>query len=245
LLARPRPQRPRARRPAPHRLPAPVHRAHQGARHRVRGTDLRREPGMSARARTARLLVGLLALVALLTGGAASPAGAQSEGIEVRSVDVNGFPLVRAVVAGPTVTGDPEAAFTVVEDGEEQNVDVVRLRTNDLNLVVAIDVSGSMEGEPIQQAKAAVADLLQTLPTDVPVSLVSFGESAVVQHPFSTDRASLQAAVDGLIAAGGTALFDGLDRGITQLASRGGTSAMVVLTDGADSASVGTADAIV
>ena len=200
---------------------------------------------MSARSRTARLLAGLLALVALLVAGAASPVAAQSEDIEVRSIDVNGFPLVRAVVSGPTVTGDPEAAFTVVEDGEEQNVDVVRLRTNDLNLVVAIDVSGSMAGEPIEQAKAAVADLLQTLPADVPVSLVSFGESAVIQHAFSTDRASLQGAVDGLIAAGGTALFDGIDRSITQLASRGGTGALVVLADGADSASTGTADAIV
>ena len=199
---------------------------------------------MSARSRTARLLAGLLALVALLVAGAAAPVAAQSEDIEVRSVDVNGFPLVRAVVSGPTVAGDPEAAFTVVEDGEEQNVDVVRLRTNDLNLVVAIDVSGSMAGEPIEQAKAAVADLLQTLPADVPVSLVSFGQSAVIQHPFSTDRASLQGAVDGLIAAGGTALFDGIDRSITQLASRGGTNALVVLADGADSASAGTADAV-
>ena len=200
---------------------------------------------MSARSRTARLLAGVLALVVLLVAGAASPVAAQSEDIEVRSIDVNGFPLVRAVVSGPTVTGDPEAAFTVVEDGEEQNVDVVRLRTNDLNLVVAIDVSGSMAGEPIEQAKAAVADLLQTLPADVPVSLVSFGESAVIQHAFSTDRASLQGAVDGLIAAGGTALFDGIDRSITQLASRGGTGALVVLADGADSASAGTADALV
>lgn len=196
---------------------------------------------MTARPRTARLLAALIALAALVLAGAASPAAAQSEGLEVRSIDANGFPLVRAVVSGPTVIGDPEAAFTVTEDGEQRNVDVVRLRTNELNLVVAIDVSGSMAGEPIQQAKAAVAELLETLPADVPVSLVSFGETAVVQHAFSTDRASLQASVDGLIAAGGTALFDGLDRSIAQLASRGGTSALVVLADGADSASEGTA----
>jgi len=201
---------------------------------------------MSARSRTARCLAGLLALAALLLAGAAGPVAAQAEGLEVRSIDANGFPLVRAVVAGPSVVGDPEEAFTVIEDGEERNVDIVRLRTNELNLVVAIDVSGSMDGEPLQQAKAAVAELLQTLPSDVPVSLVSFGDTAVIQHAFSTDRASLQAAVDGLIAAGQTALFDGIDRGIAQLASRGGTSALVVLTDGADSASVtSNAEAIV
>lgn len=199
---------------------------------------------MSARSRTARALVGVVALVGLLLVGPTSPVAAQTEGIEVRSVDATGFPLVRAVVSGPTIPGDPEAAFTVTEDGEERNVDVVRLRTNDLNLVVAVDASGSMAGEPMERAKAAVGDLLRTLPADVPVSLVSFGETAVVQHPFSTDRASLQAAVDGLVAAGGTALFDGLDRSIAQLAARGGTSALVVLADGADSSSETTADAI-
>lgn len=195
-------------------------------------------------ARTRRL-AGSVALAALVLLGASTPAAAQTDGIEVRSVDATGFPLVRAVVSGPTVTGDPEAAFTVVEDGEERNVDVVRLRSNDLNVVVAVDVSGSMEGEPIEQAKTAVRDLLATLPADVPVSLVSFGQTAVLQHAFSTDRASLQAAVDGLIAAGGTALYDGIDRGIAQLASRNGTSALVVLADGADSASTGTAESVI
>lgn len=200
---------------------------------------------MTTRSRTARLLAATLALVALVLAGASAPVAAQSEGLEVRSVDATGFPLVRAVVSGPAVIGDPESAFVVTEDGEERNVDVLRLRSNDLNVVVAVDVSGSMEGEPMEQAKAAVSQLLSTLPPGVPVSLVSFGQTAVVQHPFSTDRASLQASVDGLIAAGGTALFDGIDRGIAQLASRTGTSALVVLADGADSTSGNTVDTII
>ncbi len=200
---------------------------------------------MSERTPVPRLVAGMLAVVALLLASAAAPVAAQSEGMEVRTVDAGGFPLVRAVVSGPVITGDPEDAFTVTEDGEEQEVDVVRLRSNDLNVVVAVDVSGSMAGEPIDQAKAAVGQLIDTLPADVPVSLVSFGQTAVLQHPFSTDRASLQAAVDGLIAAGGTALFDGVDRSIAQLASRGGTSALVVLADGADSASTGTAESVI
>lgn len=187
--------------------------------------------------RRGRAAAALAAVVATLALPFAGAAGAQAEGLEVRNVDAGAFPLVRAVVAGPTVTGDPEQAFTVVEDGEEREVDVVRLRANDLNLVVAMDVSGSMAGEPLEQAKLAVGELLATLPPDVPVSVVTFGETATVQHPFSTDRAAVQAAVDGVIAAGGTALLDGVERGLAQLASRGGTGALVVLADGADSTS--------
>jgi len=191
----------------------------------------------SQHTRRARAVAGVAAALATLTLPLAVPAGAQSEGLEVRNVDAGAFPLVRAVVAGPTVTGDPEEAFTVVEDGEERELDVVRLRTNDLNLVVAMDVSGSMAGEPLAQAKLAVGELLATLPPDVPVSVVTFGETATLQHPFSTDRDAVQAAVDGVIAAGGTALRDGVDRALTQLATRGGTGAMVLLADGADSTS--------
>ncbi|HEU5083534.1 MAG TPA: type II secretion system F family protein [Acidimicrobiales bacterium] len=187
--------------------------------------------------RTRALIASVAGLAALLLGVLAGPAMAQAEGLEIRTIDAGTFPLVRAVVSGPAITGDPEQAFTIVEDGEELEADVVRLRTNELNVVVAVDVSGSMAGEPLAQAKSAVGSLLATLPPDVPVAVVSFGESATVQHTFSTDRASIQAAVDGLIAAGGTALFDGVKLGLAQLSARGGTGAMVVLADGADSAS--------
>lgn len=200
---------------------------------------------MSSRTRH-RTHVGaaIVGAVAALSLALAAPAAAQAEGLEVRSIDAGAFPLVRAVVSGPTITDDPEHAFKIVEDGQELEIDVVRLRTNDLNVVVVMDVSGSMAGEPLAQAKLAVGKLLTTLPPDVPVSIVTFGATATVQHPFTTDRDALQAAVDGVIAAGGTALLDGVEQGLTQLTTRGGTGAMVVLADGADSAS-GTEEAAV
>ena len=197
---------------------------------------------MSARTRTRT--AALLGAVAAIVLAVAAPALGQTDGLEVRSIDAGNFPLVRAVVSGPTIAEDPKGAFTVLEDGVEIEADVVRLRTNDLNVVVAVDVSGSMAGDPLAQAKLAVGQLLATLPPDVPVSIVAFGETANVQHPFSTDRASLQAAVDGLIAAGGTALLDGIDRSLDQLGTRGGTAALVVLADGADSTSATPADEV-
>jgi tight adherence protein B len=196
------------------------------------------------RIRTAPL-AALVALVAALLLALAAPANAQAdERLEVRSVDAGNFPLVRAVVSGPVVTDDVNQAFTVVEAGQERRASVVRLRSNEMNVVVAIDVSGSMEGEPMAQAKLAIVELLATLPPDVPVSIVSFGETATVQHSFSTDRTSLQASVDGLIAAGGTALFDGVERGLIQLGSRGGDGALVVLADGGDNSSGTDFDAV-
>lgn len=195
--------------------------------------------------RRATVILCLWALVAVIGLGAGT-AGAQSDGVlVVESVDSTGFPIVRAIVSGPAVQGELDEAFTVVEDGEAIEPDVIRVRSDDLNVVVAIDVSGSMAGEPLDRAKAAVAELLPMLPESVPVSVVSFGEDATVQSQFTTDREATQASVDGLIAAGGTALYDGVELSLTQLQRQGGAGALVVLADGADSSSTNTLDDVV
>ncbi|MDZ7675158.1 MAG: type II secretion system F family protein [Acidimicrobiales bacterium] len=175
----------------------------------------------------------LLASVLVLAG----PVAAQADDLVIESVDAASFPLVRAEVRGPAVEGDLDDAFVVSEDGEEVTADVVRLRSDDLNVVIAMDVSESMLGEPLERAKDAVVEMLDTLPEAVPVQLVSFGHTATVQTPFTTDRDATRAAVDGLIAAGGTALFDGITTSVSRLESQGGTSALVVLADGDDSTS--------
>lgn len=197
------------------------------------------------RSRTAPL-VALVALATALLLGLAAPATAQTgERLEVRSVDAGSFPLVRAVVAGPPITGDPSAAFTVSENGEERSANVVRLRTDSLNVVVAMDVSGSMRGEPIEQAKVAMGELLDTLPEAVPVSVVSFANTAVIQSPFTTDRNATRSVVDGLIAGGGTALNDAVRTSLAHLSAQGGAGSLIVLADGDDSdSSASTADAI-
>ncbi len=183
-------------------------------------------------------MAATLALLLAVLVPLAAPAAAQADGeLVLENVDATGFPLVRAVVSGPAISDELDDAFVVTEDGEEVSPDVVRLRSDELNVVLALDVSLSMEGEPLDKAKAAVETLLETLPETVPVAVVSFGDSAVLQSTFTTDRPATLAAVQGLIAAGGTALYDGLDLGISQLDAQGGTGAMVVLADGADSVS--------
>ena len=196
-----------------------------------------------------RRLQGLVVLAAMLGSIAAfalaAPAGAQESGgdqLVLDGIDTSGFPLVRATVSGPAVSGNLDDAFVVTEDGTKVTPDVVRTRNDALNVVVAIDVSGSMQGQSLTEAKQAVGELLSTLPDTVPVSIVSFSDTATVQSPFTTDRDATRAAVNGLIAAGQTALFDGVQLSLAQLGIQGGTSALVVLADGADSVSSATLD---
>ncbi len=191
----------------------------------------------------ARIVAATIVLAAMLAGPMAAFAGAQAgDDLVLESVDATSFPLVRAVVSGPAVTGELDEAFQVLEDGAEISPDVVRIRGDELNVVLALDVSVSMQGEPLDQAKAAVNELLGTLPESVPVAVVSFGDGAVLQSTFTTDRPVTLDAVNGLIAAGGTALHDGIELGLAQLDAQGGTGALVVLADGDDTVSARTLD---
>ena len=196
-----------------------------------------------------RRLAGILMLAAMLSavGGmlTAGPAAAQADPADqlvLEGIDTGGFPLVRATVSGPALQGNLDDAFVVTEDGNPVTPDVVRTRNDALNVVVAMDVSGSMDGQPLTEAKQAVGELLNTLPDTVPVSIVSFSDAATVQSAFTTDRDATRAAVNGLIAAGQTALFDGVQLSLAQLGVQGGTSALVVLADGDDSVSSATLD---
>ncbi len=102
--------------------------------------------------------------------------------------------------------------------------------------VLAIDVSGSMQGDGIAGATAAATEYLQTVPDDVAVGLVSFADTARVVTPPTTDRAAVRLALNGLLVGGETALYDGVSTAVTAAGSEGIRS-VLLLSDGGDTAS--------
>jgi Ca-activated chloride channel family protein len=101
----------------------------------------------------------------------------------------------------------PDAEVIVaIKDSWSQN----RKRAD---IVLVVDVSGSMEGEKLQMVKAGLESfLLRILPEDR-VGLVTFAnEAEVVVEPeaLSDNRIALQTAIQEAFAEGGTALYDAL-----------------------------------
>jgi len=108
-----------------------------------------------------------------------------------------------------------------------------------LNLAIVIDTSGSMEGEPIDAAKAAVADVLGRLHEGDYAVLVGFGSVATVlgKGEWDSDSApdDLVAAVDKIAAAGTTDMRAGLTAAFDQTAERRDSSHLsriILLSDG-------------
>lgn len=110
-------------------------------------------------------------------------------------------------------------------------------------VVLVLDTSGSMAGEPIRAAQAAARDFLRAVPADVEIGLVSAGAPAVLVLKPTRDRVKALQAVDGLAAKGETALYDGVRLGAASIATgKWGQRRVIALSDGADTASAATLD---
>ena len=191
---------------------------------------------MTARRRAAAGVA--LMLAATFTG--AGPAQAQAgTGELLVAVDSLAPPTVTATITPPRALQDrdlPPKAFSVQENGREVPVEVTRLPADTLEVVLVVDTSGSMRGEPLAAAKAAATAFVNRMPAATRIAVVGFGASPVLGTAFTAERDRLRAAIGGLSAAGETAIYDAVAAGVA-LFSPGARKSIVVLSDGADTVS--------
>jgi Ca-activated chloride channel family protein len=107
------------------------------------------------------------------------------------------------------------------------------------NVYLVVDTSGSMKGEKLSQAQAALQIFLDQIQGDVErVGLIEFASrvsTLVYLDELGNNRAALESAVGGLQAQGDTALLDGVYEASERLQNLGDTeriNAIVVMTDG-------------
>jgi tight adherence protein B len=177
--------------------------------------------------RPLRLVLAGAALVALSVPVAAGA------GIRLNGVDFGAYPAVRATV----VTSVPSATQPkLFENGRP----VVGLQAVNLgrskNVVLALDTSRSMAGKPLAEAAAAATAFVAAKPSSDRIALVTFGQRASQQGPFSTSTIDSDNALRTLAvgANSGTALWDAVDLSARLLASQPGGRVVVLLTDGND-----------
>lgn len=103
-------------------------------------------------------------------------------------------------------------------------------------VMLVLDTSGSMSGERIEGARAAAGAYLASVPADVEVGLLTFADGPTVVVAPTLDRRAVSAALPGLVARGGTSLYDAVVAAQEPLGPTG-QRRLVVLTDGADTAS--------
>jgi Ca-activated chloride channel homolog len=137
---------------------------------------------------------------------------------------------------GRFVRGIPQGSFHVFEDGHQQAISHFANEDVPLELVAAIDISGSM-APAMPKLKSAVKQFLGDVPGQDQVTLLGFNDNVFTLTRKTTDPAERMKAVDRLAPWGSTALYDVLLRGVEMLGRQTGRKALIVFTDGEDQGS--------
>jgi tight adherence protein B len=179
------------------------------------------------------------ALVLLLPVPAALAQQAQSLDVDV--VDASAFPDVTMTVNAPQqLVGRqlPDGAFTVTEAGVERTATVRQLPSDDLEVLLLVDTSGSMGTDPMAAARRAAIDFARAMPDGVRLAVVAFANEPRVVSDFTEDRDATEEALAGLESGGYTALYDAVLAGLGLFGDGENIrQAMVLLSDGGDTIS--------
>jgi len=120
-----------------------------------------------------------------------------------------------------------------------------RAQKKSADVMIVFDRSGSMNGEPMNEAKAGAKAFIQGLGDRDSLSILFFSDSvdpALAPELLATARPKLLEQVDNTFAGGGTALYEAVASAYDTMLARakknpGQIHAIVVMTDGKDESS--------
>lgn len=155
--------------------------------------------------------------------------------------DANGVPLTNA----------SPGEFQITEDraSEPRQVLSVQPYVNpdvQIAVILVVDISGSMKGQPLQDAKTAASRFLAGLTPKDSAALIAFNNAISLtfpvpqldpgrEHAFTTDKAAIQDIIQRLEADGTTPLYDAAYKAVLMAAQQPeGNRAVLLFTDGRD-----------
>jgi len=146
------------------------------------------------------------------------------------------LPLARGLVGMSLLTQQPvgEDGYFMLLLAPRQEAQAVTLHRD---LVAVLDVSGSMSGEKLDQAKAALVQLLGTLRPSDRFRVITFSSDVRRYAPGWTDASGehvrdAQQWVRALLAEGGTNIAGALGEAFAVAPAEGALGVVVFLTDG-------------
>ncbi|RLB12572.1 MAG: hypothetical protein DRG82_16925, partial [Deltaproteobacteria bacterium] len=173
--------------------------------------------------------------------------------LNLAQLDWSNFPLIHGYVTlkddqGAYISGLSEANFSVAENGLPQSpvtVEVADGAGSALSVVLVLDRSSSMTGRPLADLQEASKSFIDNLGPQHRSAVVSYESTVRVEEDLTSDKSRLKAAIDNLVAAGKTAMFDGAYEALTLLSLQTGRRGVIVIGDGDDNASTRTMSEVI
>ncbi len=193
----------------------------------------------------------VVVLVALVLG--AGTAFAQSANSQIEIVDINGARYADGgqttmIVEFRNFPGELDPSLlNITANGEAvSNLEVRTLGESSvpIGVVLAIDSSGSMQGGPIEAAKASAQAFVDQKRPEDQIALITFADTVTVLSGFTSNKTELTNRIAGIAATGETAYNDAVVKAIELFndADPNLLKNAIILTDGADTVSVATID---
>jgi len=184
----------------------------------------------------------LACLVASLHGQQSpqAPARGDEQAFRFRSgVELVNVTATVSDASGRFVPGLRQEDFAVYEDEELKAVTHFNAERVPVSLGIAVDTSGSMAGDKIQEARSALDRFLyELLDKRDEIFLYRFSNYPTLLQGWTSDRQTLTRALGRMAPNGGTAMYDTVAEAIP-LAQTGHNrkKALLVISDGNDTAS--------
>jgi VWFA-related protein len=175
------------------------------------------------------------------------PGPPAATGLDVRleALDISRFPLLRTFLSvidpvGKAVNTFERRSFQLSEQGQLVRLDVFKIDRSPLACALVLDSSGSML-PALLDLKRAVTHFIRVLEPYDQAMLMTFSDIPRVLVPWTLDQDRLVQALGPLDAYGPTALYDAIHKGVLELSGMPGRRVMLLLTDGQDQNTQGTA----
>ena len=188
-------------------------------------------PGAARSAATVMILIALLAPIPAQANTTAEPEWG------IKQVDASRYPLVDLYTILPAQARPGHIRdLSLSEGGAEATILEIRdlskgVRDVPLTVTLVVDVSQSMQGTKLDEAKKALSSFSKTIPASASIQLVVFSDKVNVSAR-DLSPAQLPEYAARLTAGGHTALFDAVARGTELLRDRPGRRVVLTLTDG-------------
>lgn len=138
--------------------------------------------------------------------------------------------------AGKAIPDLKQGDFSVYEDGVKQQISFFSPERSPFNLVLLIDLSGSMKDE-IELIKETAIHFLDVIGAQDSIAVVTFTTDVTVVSHLTKDRDDLRESIDWMLApAGGTAFYDALGYALVEefRKVKRERNAVIAITDGED-----------
>lgn len=169
--------------------------------------------------------------------GAQAPAGSDGDdtvSLEGALIEV---PVVVSDRSGKYVPKLRQQDFRVLEDGVDQPVTFFSAERVPIHVAIVMDTSGSTR-DTLHLIQQAAIDFIGQLEAGDKVMIVSFANQVIVEQEFTADRRSLERAIRRTQPVGSTKLYDATFLTVSErLRHVDGRKAMIILSDGEDTAS--------